>query len=108
VAGGRAITITGSGFRTGAVVEIGQGHGAAAPLLTATKVVVVSATKITAVTPGGAKAGTWNLFVVTAGGPSPAVTSDRYTYRRYHATTCPDQRRTDRWACAGRKLALSG
>jgi hypothetical protein len=36
-------------------------------------ITVVSPTEITAVTGGGAKAGTWNLFVFTTGGPSRTV-----------------------------------
>ena len=66
--GGTAITITGTGFVTGATVKIGQGSGAGSGAIAATNVKVVSATKITAVTGGGAKAGTWSLFVVTSGG----------------------------------------
>ena len=66
--GGTAITITGTGFVTGATVKIGQGSGAGPTAIAATNVKVVSPTEITAVTGGGAKAGTWSLFVVTSGG----------------------------------------
>ncbi len=47
---------------------IGQGNGAGSGAIAATSVTVVSPTKITAVTGGGAKAGTWTLFVITSGG----------------------------------------
>ena len=66
--GGTAITITGSGFVAGATVVIGQGNGAGSGAIAATNVKVVSPTQITAVTGGGAKAGTWSLFVTTTGG----------------------------------------
>src|ERR1019366_1009027 len=69
--GGTAITITGTGFVTGASVKIGQG---ANPAIAATGVTVVSSTEITATTGGGAQAGTWNLFVTTSGGTSAANT----------------------------------
>ncbi len=42
---------------------------------------VVSSTKITATTGGGAKAGTWNLFVTTSGGTSAANSGDLFTYK---------------------------
>ncbi len=76
VSGGTPITITGTGFIAGATVKIGQGTGAIA----ATSVVVVSSTTITAVTGGGATAGTYNLFVTTSRGTSAANTGDDYTY----------------------------
>jgi hypothetical protein len=66
--GGTAITITGTGFVTGATVVIGQGNGAGSGAIAATNVKVVSPTQITAVTGRGAKAGTWSLFVTTTGG----------------------------------------
>ena len=80
-AGGTPITITGTGFVTGATVEIGQGSGAGPTAIAATKVTVVSPTEITAVTGGGAKAGTWSLFVITSGGTSVGNSGDDYTYR---------------------------
>ena len=78
--GGTAITITGTGFVTGATVEIGQGNGAGTGAIAATNVVVVSATQITAVTGGGAKAGTFSLFVITSAGTSAANSGDDFTY----------------------------
>jgi len=78
VKGGTAITITGTGFVSGATVAIGQGYGVKP--IAATNVKVVSATKITAVTGGGAKAGTWNLFVTTSGGKSAANAANTFTY----------------------------
>jgi hypothetical protein len=44
-------------------------------------VVVVSPTKITAITGGAAKAGTFNLFVTTTGGTSTPNTGDDFTYQ---------------------------
>ena len=79
-AGGTAITITGTGFVAGATVVIGQGNGAGTGAIAATSVKVVSATEITAVTGGGAKAGAWSLFVTTSGGTSAANTGDNFTY----------------------------
>ncbi len=70
ISGGTTITITGTGFVAGAKVVIGQGSGAGSGAIAATSVTVVSPTKITAVTGGGAKAGTWTLFVITSGGTS--------------------------------------
>jgi hypothetical protein len=74
--GGTAITITGTGFVTGATVKIGQGNGAGAGAIAATNVVVVSSTQITAVTGGGAKVGTFSLFVITSAGTSAANSGD--------------------------------
>ena len=76
IKGGTAITITGTGFVSDASVKIGQGAHAA---VAATDVVFVSSTKITAVTGGGAMAGTWNLFVTTPGGTSSANTPDYFS-----------------------------
>jgi len=81
VNGGTEIKITGTGFVAGATVEIGQGSGAGPTAIAASKVVVVSATEITATTGGPAKAGTWNLFVIDSGATSPGNTGDDYTYK---------------------------
>jgi hypothetical protein len=79
--GGTAVTISGTGFAAGDRVVIGQGNGAATGAIAATAVRVVSATQITATTGGGAKAGTWNLFVIAPDGTvSQAVSADRFTY----------------------------
>ena len=78
--GGTAITITGTGFVTGATVVIGQGSGSVTGVIDATSVKVVSPTEITATTGGGAKAGTWSLFVTTSGGTSAANVGDDFTY----------------------------
>jgi hypothetical protein len=69
-AGGTAITITGTGFVTGATVEIAQGSGVGPSAIVATSVNVVSSTEITAVTGGGAKTGTFGVFVITPAGTS--------------------------------------
>ncbi|MCI0342429.1 MAG: IPT/TIG domain-containing protein [Planctomycetales bacterium] len=69
-AGGTAITVTGSAFATGATVTIG---GTAA-----TSVAFVSATQLTAVTPGGS-AGTLTVTVTNPDGQSGALGSG-FTY----------------------------
>jgi IPT/TIG domain len=78
--GGTSITITGKNFVAGAIVVIGQGHGAVAGAIIATNVNVVSPTEITAITAGGAEAATWNLFVITSGGTSATTAGDSFTY----------------------------
>jgi hypothetical protein len=75
--GGTAITVTGTGFISGATVGIGQGSGPFTGAIAATQVKVVSSTEITATTGGGAQAGTWGLFVTTSGGTSQG---DNFTY----------------------------
>ena len=77
VAGGTAITITGTGFTVGAPTTVtltGIGN--------ATNVTVVSTTSITATTPadGNPNGGTVDLTVTTPGGTSPIVAGDHYTY----------------------------
>ena len=79
VTGGTAITITGTGFVDGAKVAIGQGTGTAGAIA-ATNITVVSATEITAVTAGNAKAGRFSLFVTTPGGTSAATSGTGFTY----------------------------
>ena len=82
--GGTAITITGTGFNPGyrgsAEVVIGQGNGAGTGAIPATSVDVVSSTEITATTGGGAKAGTFSLFVTTPYGTSTANNLTHFTY----------------------------
>ena len=76
--GGTSVTITGTGFVSGATVVIGQGNGTTGAV--AATVQSVTATTITATTGGGAKAGTWNVFVTTPGGTSAANSGDYFTY----------------------------
>jgi hypothetical protein len=78
--GGTAITVTGTGFVSGAKVVIAQGSGFRFNAIAATDVTVVSPDEITAITGGGAKPGTWNLYVQTAGGDSAGASSDTFTY----------------------------
>jgi hypothetical protein len=78
--GGTPITITGTGFVAGATVVIAQGNGAGTGVDSATNVTVVSPTEITATTGGGAKAGTWGLFVTTPGGTSAVSSGSDFTY----------------------------
>ena len=77
--GGTSITITGTGFVPGATVVIGQGNGAGTGAIAAT-VKSITSTTITATTGGGAKAGTWNLFVTTPGGTSTPNAGDYFSY----------------------------
>jgi len=76
--GGTSITITGTGFVTGATVVIGQGNGTTGALAATVK--SITSSTITATTPGGAKAGTWNLFVTTPAGTSAANAGDYFSY----------------------------
>jgi hypothetical protein len=79
--GGTPITITGTGFTPGDTVAIGQGNGAFTGALTATDIVVVDSTHITATTHGGALTGNWNLFVINPdNNASPGVNADLFTY----------------------------
>jgi IPT/TIG domain len=78
--GGTAVAITGTGFVSGSSVVIGQGNGSGTGALAATNVKVVSSTQITAITSGGAKAGTWNLVVLTPGGSSATNPGDYFSY----------------------------
>jgi hypothetical protein len=76
VTGHTPLTITGTNFEAGAVVWIGQSY-------VATKCIdvdVVSSTKITCSTSGGAEPGIWNLWVTTNGGMSPLSPADHFTY----------------------------
>jgi hypothetical protein len=70
VAGGAAVTITGTNFAAGAAVTFGTAA--------ATKVVVVSSTTITATTPAGS-AGTVTVTVTNSGGQSGSLAS-AFTY----------------------------
>jgi hypothetical protein len=80
--GGTPITITGTGFMPGASLVIGQGSGAGSGAIAATNVVVVSSTEITAVTGGGAKAGTWLVYVINPDtGVSPVNLARNFTYQ---------------------------
>jgi hypothetical protein len=79
--GGTHIVIVGSGFGTGpATVLIGQGNGVATAV-SATNVVVVSDTKITAVTPASTKKGAFDVFVSTPDGGTSAPSSARFTFK---------------------------
>jgi IPT/TIG domain len=71
-AGGNTITITGTGFVSGATVKVGT--------VAATNVTYVSSTKLTAVAPAQA-ASTHNVYVTTPGGTSAATSGDQYAYR---------------------------
>ena len=71
-AGGTSVTITGTGFASGATVSFG---GTAA-----TSVTIDSSTKLTALVPAAAVAGTVNVIVSTPGGPSAISSADQYTY----------------------------
>jgi hypothetical protein len=78
VAGGTAVTITGTGFAAGATVFFGGTK--------AGNVTVVDATTITANSPAGS-AGTVDVTVTTAGGTSATSASDLYTYEALPTVT---------------------
>ena len=77
--GGTPIRITGTGFVSGATVQVGQGSGAGPSAISATNV-VVSSTQITATTSGPAKAGTYYVYVAEAGATSRATNAARFSY----------------------------
>jgi hypothetical protein len=77
--GGTDITIRGTGFQSPATVLIGQGNGTTGAIA-ATSVNVVSLGKITATSGGGAKAGTFTLFVITNNVASPGNLAAHFTY----------------------------
>ena len=86
--GGTNITITGSGFAPGDLIEIAQGHGAGPTAILATNVNVVSPTQITATTGGNAIPGYFHLFVVdSVGSTSTATNADLFTYISHPAVT---------------------
>jgi hypothetical protein len=71
--GGTAVTISGTGFVTGATsVSFGAGHPAES-------VTVNSTTSVTATSPAEPE-GTVDIIVTTPNGTSTAVTADRFTY----------------------------
>jgi hypothetical protein len=80
VTGGTAVTITGKRFTAGAKVKLAAGNSPGANAIPATKIKVVSSTKITAITGHGAKLGSFNVFVTTKGGTSAATAADKYSY----------------------------
>ena len=99
--GGTAVTITGTGFVAGATVEIGQGSGAGAGAIPRhERHCRLSPTEISAVTGGGAKAGTWSLFVTTPAGTSAANSGDDFTYAAPTVTTVgPKPGPPSGWPC---------
>jgi len=76
--GGTLLTITGTGFVPGAQVVIGQGNGPFGGI--AATVESITPTTIIATTGGGAKKGSWNLFVLTPGGASAPNAGDSFSY----------------------------
>ena len=86
-AGGTAVTLSGTNFAAGATVSVG---GAAA-----TSVVVVSSTRITAVTPAGA-AGARDVRVTLSGGQSATLTGG-FTYTTGTSTDSDGDGLTDEW-----------
>jgi len=70
VTGGTTVSITGTGFTSGATVQFGS--------TPATSVTVLSSTSLKAVTPPGS--GLVDVTVTTPDGTSPVVNGDRFTY----------------------------
>lgn len=80
--GGTVVTISGDFPQVNGVtprVVIGQGNGTIGAI-PATNLVQNGETFITVTTGGGAKAGTFNLYVITGGGTSAANSETRFTY----------------------------
>ena len=86
-AGGTAVTLTGTNFAAGATVTVG---GAAA-----TSVVVVSSTRITAVTPAGT-AGARDVRVTLSGGQAATLTGG-FTYTAGTSTDSDGDGLTNEW-----------
>ena len=86
-AGGTAVTLTGTNFAAGATVTVG---GTAA-----TSVVVVSSTRITAVTPAGA-AGARDVRVTLSGGQA-ATLAGAFTYTAGTSTDSDGDGLTNEW-----------
>jgi hypothetical protein len=76
---GNTVTITGSGFATGATVKFGD--------RSATGVTVVSDSTVTAVAPGATVASAVDVVVTTAGGVSQTSSSDVYLYETVPSVT---------------------
>jgi hypothetical protein len=76
--GGTPVTVTGTGFVAGSLVEIGQGTGPGPTAVAATNVDVVSPTVITATTAGSVLTGTFRVWVLTPGGTNNGA---HYTYK---------------------------
>lgn len=76
--GGTALTITGTGFRSDATVNLAPSGGGSG--ISATHVSVISATQITAITPSVTGAASYNVIVTTSAGSSAAATGNKFTY----------------------------
>jgi hypothetical protein len=74
-AGGRAVTITGSGFTSPATVQFGSAQ--------ATEVVVDSSTSITALSPAGTPKSIVQVTVTTAAGTSAITKKARFKYKAH-------------------------
>ena len=73
LAGGTAVTITGTGFSDATAVDFGSGHPA-------TNLDVVSATEITVKSPAESTAGTVDVTVTGPGGTSVTSSADQFSY----------------------------
>jgi hypothetical protein len=91
VTGGTQITVTGSGFKAGAAVELSQLGQPGANALTATDIHVVSPSKITATTPRGTRTGTYHVYVVVSHRNSANRAGDRFAYAPTAAWSEPTQ-----------------
>lgn len=85
VSGGTSVTITGTGFQSGATVSfIEESGGVPSPnnvVLPATHVVVNSSTSLTATAPAVTQGSTYDVVVTTPSGESAEVPSAVYTYQ---------------------------
>ena len=83
-AGGTSLTITGTGFVTGSIVQFVQESGGTVVvpnvIVNATSVTVSSPTEITVITPSVTSATTYYVQVVTPSGPSATSPGDVFTF----------------------------
>ena len=98
-AGGTAVTITGTGFRAGATVNIGG-------LANATSVVIVSATSITAVTPAGLVGA--NAVTVTNTDAQSATLVGGFTYTAAAAPTVTSLAPSSGTVAGGTAITITG
>ncbi|MGY2894940.1 virginiamycin B lyase family protein [Deinococcus sp. UYEF24] len=81
IAGGTAVTITGSGFSSGVTVKFGT--------VAASTVTVNSSTSLTAVSPAASTAGNVDVVVTNSSGGSPTSAADRFDYLAFGEFTVP-------------------
>jgi hypothetical protein len=78
--GGTNITINGTGFQSPATVVIGQGNGTTGAIAATNVEVIAPDTEIRATAGGGARAGTFSVFVTTQGVTTAASNAAHFSY----------------------------